>query len=44
MVTLWKYPAANQVLSSPAVVDRVVYADDANGNVFALNANTGALI
>jgi hypothetical protein len=39
---LWKYGTGSKVLSSPAVVDGVVYAGSLDFNVYALNASTGA--
>ena len=40
----WKYTAQGINLSSPAVVNGVVYVGSQDHNVYALNASTGALI
>ena len=37
-------PPAGQVASSPAVANGVVYVGSFDGNVYALNASTGALL
>ena len=48
--TLWNYTTGNAVLSSPAVVDGLVYVGSGNlsppynGNVYCLNASTGAFV
>jgi outer membrane protein assembly factor BamB len=41
---LWSYATGNGVNSSPAVVNGVVYVSSYDGNVYALNASTGALL
>ncbi len=41
---LWSYPTGGEVLSSPAVVNGVVYFGSEDANVYALNASTGALL
>jgi outer membrane protein assembly factor BamB len=38
----WGYTTGNSVYSSPAVVNGVVYIGSGDGNVYALNAATGA--
>src|ERR1700691_3556891 len=38
----WSYATANMVSSSPAVADGVVYVGSNDGNVYALDAKTGA--
>jgi outer membrane protein assembly factor BamB len=38
----WSYTTGSWVDSSPAVVDGVLYIGSADGNLYALNANTGA--
>ena len=38
----WSFPAENAVSSSPAVADGVVYVGSQDGNVYALDAATGA--
>jgi len=38
----WIYATGDQVWSSPAVANGVVYVGSYNGNVYALNASTGA--
>jgi outer membrane protein assembly factor BamB len=38
----WRYATGGDVLSAPAVVQGVVYAGSDDGNVYALNAATGA--
>jgi len=40
----WSYTTGGAVASSPAIVNGVVYFGSYDGNVYALNANTGALI
>jgi outer membrane protein assembly factor BamB len=42
--TLWTYATGNSVESSPAVADGVVYVGSFDGNVYALNATTGAQV
>lgn len=37
----WKYTTGGWVFSSPAVANGVVYVGSKDGNVYALNANTG---
>jgi outer membrane protein assembly factor BamB len=39
----WRYPTGDYVLSSPAVVNGVVYVGSFDNKVYALNATTGAL-
>jgi outer membrane protein assembly factor BamB len=41
---LWTYTTGGNVDSSPAVADGVVYVGSYDGNVYALNALTGALV
>jgi len=38
----WSYTTGNTVSSSPAVVNGVVYVGSWDGNLYALNAHTGA--
>lgn len=38
---LWSYATGNQVYSSPAVANGVVYIGSDDGNLYALNAATG---
>jgi len=40
----WSYPATYSTYSSPAVVGGVAYFSSTDGNVHALNANTGTLL
>ena len=42
--TLWNYTTGLDVESSPAVADGIVYVGSWDGNVYGLNASTGALI
>ena len=42
--TLWHYTTGGSVMSSPAVVDGIVYIGSDDDNVYALNATTGAYI
>ncbi|MBN1245619.1 PQQ-binding-like beta-propeller repeat protein [Candidatus Bathyarchaeota archaeon] len=42
-VELWRFPVGNDVVSSAAVVDGIVYVGG-NDNIYALNAYTGAEI
>jgi peptide/nickel transport system substrate-binding protein len=42
--TLWNYTTGSWVGSSPAVVGGIVYVGSGDGNVYALNATTGAKI
>ena len=39
---LWNYTTGNEVYSSPAVVDGVVYIGSLDDNIYALNATNGA--
>ncbi len=39
---MWSYATDNQVESSPALADGVVYVGSDDGNTYALNASTGA--
>jgi outer membrane protein assembly factor BamB len=41
---LWSYPTESLVISSPAVVDGVVYVGSTEGCLYALNASTGSKI
>ena len=41
-VKLWNYTTGSYVVSSPAVVNGVVYIGSDDGNVYALNATNGA--
>jgi len=41
---VWKYPTGNVVISSPAVVNGIVYIGSYDSNIYALDAFTGALI
>jgi outer membrane protein assembly factor BamB len=38
---LWSYATDNDVVSSPAIVNGVVYVGSNDGNVYAINASTG---
>lgn len=38
----WSYTTGGNVGTSPAVANGVVYVGSADGNVYALNASTGA--
>lgn len=38
----WKFHTAGRVISSPAVVDGVVYVGSTDGNLYAINADSGA--
>lgn len=40
----WKLPTAGNVSATPAVENGVVYVPDFAGNLYAVNANTGAVI
>ena len=40
----WKYTAGDAIVSSPAVVNGVVYVGSFDRNVYALNATTGAIL
>ncbi|KAA0156533.1 hypothetical protein FNF31_05886 [Cafeteria roenbergensis] len=40
----WTFNAGDRVVASPAVVGDMVYAGSDNGNIFALNATSGALL
>jgi glucose dehydrogenase len=40
----WSYTTGGKVYSSPAVANGVVYVGSIDGNVYALNASTGALL
>lgn len=42
--TLWNYTTINGVLSSPAVVDGLVYVGSYDDNVYCLNAATGTQV
>jgi outer membrane protein assembly factor BamB len=42
--TLWKYETAGQVLSSPAVVDGVLYVGSSDNKTYALNSANGSYI
>lgn len=44
LVKAWSFPTRWPVTSSPALVNGVVYFGSADGNVYALNANTGGMI
>ncbi len=39
---LWSYRTGNEVFSSPAVANGVVYVGSHDRNMYALNASTGA--
>jgi len=41
---LWRHETANQVWSSPAVADNVVYIGSNDGDVYALNASSGTTV
>ncbi len=41
---LWTYTTGGALQSSPSVVDGVVYVGSNDNNLYALNANTGALL
>ena len=41
---LWKYTTGDFVSSSPAVAHGVLYVGSNDGNIYALNAGTGALL
>ena len=40
----WSYPTGDDVVSSPAVANGVVYVGSNNADVYALNASTGIKI
>ncbi|SRR6266436_1614832 len=40
----WKYTTGDTIVSSPAVVNGVVYIGSDDGNIYAFNAATGALL
>ncbi|MBA4323417.1 MAG: hypothetical protein C0408_11430, partial [Odoribacter sp.] len=40
----WKYNTAQPIISSPIVVNSVVYVGSRNGVLYALNADTGGLV
>jgi glucose dehydrogenase len=42
--TLWNFTTGGAVESSPVVVDGIVYVGSDDGNVYALNAYSGALV
>ena len=42
--TLWIYDTRSSVLSSPAIVDGILYIGAMDGRLYALDADTGALI
>jgi serine/threonine-protein kinase len=42
--TLWSFTTNGAVVSSPAVVDGVVYVGSGDKNLYALNASTGTKI
>src|SRR5512137_600251 len=42
LVKIWNYTTEGPVLSSPAVVNGVVYAGSRDGKIYALDAATGA--
>jgi outer membrane protein assembly factor BamB len=42
--TLWNYTTGDRVFSSPAVVGGIVYVGSRDGNVYALDASTGAKV
>lgn len=42
--TLWNYTTGNQVQSSPAVANGIVYVGSDDGNLYAFNATSSALI
>lgn len=44
LVVDWMYQTGASVYSSPALVNGVIYFGSGDGNVYALNATTGALI
>ncbi len=41
---IWKYTTGNDVITSPAVANGVVYVGSEDNHVYALNASTGALL
>ena len=41
---IWSFPTTGRVVSSPAVVDGMVYVGSFEGNLYALNASTGSKI
>jgi outer membrane protein assembly factor BamB len=41
-VLLWSFTTANWVFASPVVADRIVYIGSRDGNIYALDAMTGA--
>jgi outer membrane protein assembly factor BamB len=43
LVKKWSYPTGGAVISSPAVANNVVYFGSEDGNLYAVNATTGAL-
>lgn len=44
LVLDWKYTTGGKVESAPTVVNGIVYVGSGDNNLYALNANTGALI
>ena len=40
----WKYTTGDAILSSPVVVNNVVYVGSFDGKVYAFNARTGAIL
>jgi outer membrane protein assembly factor BamB len=42
--TLWIYPTGSPVASSPAIVDGILYVGCTDSNLYALDAETGALM
>ena len=41
---VWQYPTMSYILSSPTVVNDVVFFGSSDGNLYALKAQTGALL
>lgn len=41
--TLWKVKTTGQVISSPVIIDNVVYVGSCDHNLYAINAVTGAI-
>lgn len=44
LTRVWRYTTGSQVNSSPTVVDGVLYVGSRDGNLYALDASTGALL
>jgi len=40
----WKFPTGDRIVSSPVLANNIVYFGGDDGNIYAVNANTGAQI